>query len=75
MLVLTRGKNQEICIGDEITLKVIEVGRGRVKIGIDAPRRIRVLRGELPDAVAHRGGTALQASRGPLVRSRRVTTG
>jgi len=47
MLVLTRKQSETIQIGEGITLKVIATGRGKVKIGIDAPADVRVLRGEL----------------------------
>jgi len=47
MLVLTRKKSEMIQIGDRIVIKVIATGRGKVKIGIDAPAELRVLRAEL----------------------------
>lgn len=47
MLVLTRKKAQMIQIGDNIVIKVIQTGRSTVKIGVDAPANVRVLRGEL----------------------------
>ncbi|QDT38177.1 carbon storage regulator [Stratiformator vulcanicus] len=47
MLVLTRKQAETIQIGDNVTIKVIRTGKGSVKIGIDAPSDIRVLRGEL----------------------------
>ena len=47
MLVLTRKTSESIQIGDGITLKVIRCGKGSVKLGIDAPADVRVLRGEL----------------------------
>lgn len=47
MLVLTRRRDESILIDGEITVKVIRVGRGTVKLGIDAPREVRVRRGEL----------------------------
>lgn len=47
MLVLTRKKMETIRIGDEITIQVMQTGRGRVKLGIQAPAHLRVLRGEL----------------------------
>ena len=47
MLVLTRKKMETIRIGDDITIQVIHTGRGRVKLGIQAPAQLRVLRGEL----------------------------
>ena len=54
MLVLTRKKNEMIHIGNNIVIKVISTGRGKVKLGIDAPTSVRELRAELIDAVQHR---------------------
>ncbi len=50
MLVLTRKRFQQIRIGSDIVIKVIKTGRGAVKIGIDAPADVRVMRAELCDA-------------------------
>ena len=47
MLVLTRKQSEMINIGDDIVIKVIRTGHGSVKIGIEAPKDIRVLRSEL----------------------------
>ena len=47
MLVLTRKKSETIRIGESIFVKVIRTGRGSVKIGIEAPANVRVVRGEL----------------------------
>ena len=47
MLVLTRKRFETIRIGDDITIQVMQTGRGRVKLGIQAPAHLRVLRGEL----------------------------
>lgn len=47
MLVLTRKKNETIHIGGNVVVKVIATGRGKVKIGIEAPESVRVRRGEL----------------------------
>jgi carbon storage regulator len=52
MLVLTRKKAETIQIGDEIVVKVIQTGRGSIKLGIEAPADVRVLRGEVADAAA-----------------------
>ncbi len=45
MLVLTRKLAEGIRIGDDILVKVIRTGKGSIKIGIDAPDRLRVVRG------------------------------
>jgi len=47
MLVLSRKLNETICIGNEITVKVMRINGGRVRIAIDAPDHIRIHRGEL----------------------------
>lgn len=47
MLVLSRKKNETIRIGEAIELTVLEVEGNSVKLGIEAPEEIRVLRGEL----------------------------
>ncbi|MEZ6056685.1 MAG: carbon storage regulator [Planctomycetaceae bacterium] len=52
MLVLTRKEAETITIGDGIVLKVIQTSRGTVKIGIDAPAEVRILRGELSAELA-----------------------
>ena len=51
MLILSRKLDESILIGDSITLKVISIDKGSVKLGIDAPTNIRVLRSELINAV------------------------
>ncbi len=53
MLVLTRKMNEQILIGDDIKITLVRVRGNTVRIGIEAPRDVRVLRGELtPDAGA-----------------------
>jgi carbon storage regulator CsrA len=51
MLVLTRKLQEKICIGNDITVTVLRVKGQQVRIGIEAPRDIRVIRGELPPMV------------------------
>ncbi|NBS71356.1 carbon storage regulator [bacterium] len=47
MLVLSRGEGQVITIGDNIRITIVEVRGGKVRVGIDAPRDVRVMRMEL----------------------------
>jgi carbon storage regulator len=49
MLVLTRKRAEMIQIGEDIYIKVIRTGRSSVKIGVQAPDDVRVLRSELCD--------------------------
>ena len=53
MLVLTRKQSEMIQIGDDIVIKVIRTGKSTVKIGIEAPANVRVLRAELCDEGHH----------------------
>lgn len=46
MLVLTRKQGETIHIGDNVVLTVVMTSRGRVEIGIDAPKDQRIQRGE-----------------------------
>ena len=48
MLVLTRKLEEQIRIGDDITISILRVKGNTVRVGIDAPRTVRVVRGELP---------------------------
>lgn len=47
MLVITRKKGESILIGDNIEITVTKVEDGSVKLSIDAPREITILRKEL----------------------------
>ena len=49
MLVLSRKEGERIVIGDNITLIVSKVSGNRVTIGIEAPRDVKVIRGELQE--------------------------
>ncbi len=51
MLILARKEEESIVIGDNITIKVIAIDKGVVKLGIDAPSDITILRSELIKAV------------------------
>ena len=52
MLILHRKKGQSLVIDDKVTLTIVEVGSDGVKLAIDAPRDISILRSELKEAVA-----------------------
>lgn len=49
MLVLTRKKDEGFIISDNIKITIVDVSGDRIKIGIDAPSDIRIVRNELYD--------------------------
>ena len=52
MLVLSRKRSERIQIGDRVVVTVLEIRRNKVRIGIDAPEDIHVLRTELQNHVS-----------------------
>jgi carbon storage regulator len=64
MLVLTRKPGEQIMIGDGIVITVLE-GRGDgVRIGIEAPRGVRIQRKEVIEAIAAANLAAAEAGAG-----------
>jgi carbon storage regulator len=47
MLILSRKPGEQVVLGNGITLTVVEVGGGRVRLAFDAPDQVRILRAEL----------------------------
>lgn len=76
MLVLTRRAGESVVIGDDVVVTVLEVRGDVVRLGIDAPRSVRVHREEVYRAVqeANRAAaaaddSALEALRGAVRRT------
>lgn len=59
MLVLSRKSQETIKIGDDIEIRIIEVKGDTVRIGIDAPKSVDILRGELVQSVSETNTEAL----------------
>lgn len=51
MLVLSRGKDESIIIGDDIEITVTEIRGDKVRLGINAPRSVPVHRKEIYEAI------------------------
>ena len=51
MLILSRKMNQKIKIGEEITVTIIEIRGDQVKIGVEAPKNVKVFRQEIYNAI------------------------
>lgn len=51
MLILSRKLGETLYINDNIELKIIDVSGDKVKIGIEAPKEVKILRSELKQTV------------------------
>ncbi len=63
MLVLTRKIDEGIVIGENVRVTVLSIQGSEVKIGIDAPKQVRILRSELLAEVGHTNADASKATR------------
>lgn len=52
MLILQRKAGESLLIGDEIEISVLSVEAGRVRLAIEAPKSVSILRSELKSAAA-----------------------
>lgn len=62
MLVLTRKVGETIMIGDGIEVKVVSIDGDQVKLGIEAPRHIKVHRQEVFEAIQDENKAALDVT-------------
>jgi carbon storage regulator len=49
MLVLSRKAGEKILVGPDITITVVQIGPNKVRLGIEAPTDLAILRKELAD--------------------------
>ena len=68
MLNITRRRGERVVLGDDVFISVLEVSGQTVRLGIDAPRSVRVYREEIwlevkreNEAAAHAAGASLPA--------------
>lgn len=59
MLIISRKKDQKIILADDIEITILEVGRNRVRFGIQAPKHVpihtRLKTSPVPDPISHPG--------------------
>jgi carbon storage regulator len=69
MLILQRKKGQELMIGDNVCITVLDMGNDWVKLAIDAPRDVSILRSELIEAAsANKEAASINLNPGSLLK-------
>lgn len=58
MLILSRKVNEKIMIGEDISLTIIEIRGDQVKIGVEAPKSVKVFRQEVYEAIQNENRAA-----------------
>lgn len=53
MLVLSRKPGEKILIGEDVTVTIVRIGPNTVRIGIEAPRSMNIVREELCEPAGH----------------------
>lgn len=61
MLVLSRRINESIIIGDDIEIKILKVEGKTVKIGISAPKSVKIYRKEIYDSIKRENIEAMKS--------------
>ena len=62
MLILSRKINEKIMIGEDISVSIIEIRGDQVRIGVDAPKSVKVFRQEVFDAIRAENKAASQSA-------------
>jgi carbon storage regulator len=62
MLILTRKTDEKIMIGDDITITIIETRGDQVRIGVEAPKNVKVFRREIFDAIKAENKAAAEST-------------
>lgn len=62
MLIITRKEGESILIGENIEICILNVADGSIKVGINAPKKIKILRKELISEVKDQNVEAVQNS-------------
>jgi len=62
MLILSRKIDEKIVIGDDVIISIVEIRGDQVRIGIDAPKKVKVFRQEVYDAIKAENKAALKSN-------------
>jgi len=61
MLILSRKVDEKIVIGDDISVSIVEIRGDQVRIGVDAPKTVKVFRKEVFDAIKAENRAAVES--------------
>ena len=62
MLILSRKINEKIMIGEDIAISIIDIRGDQVRIGVEAPKSVKVFRREVFDAIRAENKAAAQSA-------------
>ncbi|MBF0406000.1 MAG: carbon storage regulator CsrA [Candidatus Riflebacteria bacterium] len=68
MLVLTRKIDEKIIIGDDIQIVLVDIGKDQVKIGINAPKNVKVHRYEVYEEIQRENREAAKSKKVDLIK-------
>ncbi|MBN2008107.1 carbon storage regulator CsrA [candidate division KSB1 bacterium] len=68
MLILTRKLNESIIIGDNIVITVVEIDKGHIRLGVQAPKDIAVHRKEIFDRIQEENVKAASSKKADLLK-------
>jgi carbon storage regulator len=62
MLILSRKVNEKIMIGEDISISIIEIRGDQVRVGVNAPKAVKVFRQEVFDAIRAENKAAAEST-------------
>jgi carbon storage regulator len=62
MLILSRKVNEKIMIGDDISISIIDIRGDQVRLGVNAPKAVKVFRQEVFDAIKAENKAAVEST-------------
>jgi carbon storage regulator len=62
MLILSRKINEKIMIGDDVSVSIIEIRGDQVRLGVTAPKNVKVFRREVFDAIKAENKAAAEST-------------
>ncbi len=69
MLILTRKPGESIIIGDNIIVKVVSIEHGQIKLGIEAPKDLKIYRTELYEQIQQQNTNAARVRKESVVKA------